>query len=151
MEHPLHSDPGDWPTPITGHRVLPHTADVRIQAWAPTSAECIAEAVRAMVKGFADLSRVGDCTVRTIRIDAGPPEDQLVTALNEVIYQLDTTARIPCSIEAHEDQTGLWLRLGMTDARTLPQIGAIPKAVALHDLQFRCGPGGWTCTVTLDV
>lgn len=38
-----------------GHRTVPHTADLRIEAWAPTAELCIAEAVRAMVWGFADL------------------------------------------------------------------------------------------------
>ena len=36
---------------------MPHTANVRIEAWAPTREECIAEAVRGLVDGFADTSR----------------------------------------------------------------------------------------------
>ena len=36
-----------------GHRTVPHTADLRIEAWAPTREECLAEAVRGLVDSFA--------------------------------------------------------------------------------------------------
>jgi SHS2 domain-containing protein len=32
---------------------MPHTADLRIEAWAPTREECLAEAVRSLVDSFA--------------------------------------------------------------------------------------------------
>lgn len=142
---------GEGLIPVKGHRALPHTADARIEAWAPTAAECIAEAIRAMIEGFADLGHAESDAVQTVRIGPGFPEDQLVTALDEVIYRMDTTARIPCGVEAGEDQSGLWLRLDMADVATISQIGALPKAVALHDLRFLREPRGWTCAVTLDV
>jgi SHS2 domain-containing protein len=30
-------------------------------------------------------------------------------------------------------------------------VGAVPKAVSLHELRFDGGPAGWSCGVTLDV
>ncbi|WP_220504682.1 archease [Microbispora sp. H13382] len=144
-------DGGKDPISGRGHRSLPHTADVRLEAWAPTVAECVAEAVRAVIGGFADLSRAERHSTRTLHVGPAPPEEQLLTVLDEVIYQMDTAARVPCEIEAHEDEAGLWLTLGMTDVAAVPQIGAVPKAVALHGLRFDHGPHGWVCTVTLDV
>jgi SHS2 domain-containing protein len=41
-----------------GYRLLPHTADVVVQAWAPTRAACLAEAVRGLVAVFADTAGV---------------------------------------------------------------------------------------------
>ena len=38
-----------------GYRRVPHTADVRIEAWAPTREECVERAVVAMVDGFVEL------------------------------------------------------------------------------------------------
>jgi hypothetical protein len=56
--------------PGTGHRTLPHTADIRIEAWAPGREQCIAEAVRGMVDTFADTSRHGETAVREVRVPA---------------------------------------------------------------------------------
>ncbi|MEU6969505.1 archease [Kitasatospora aureofaciens] len=43
----------------SGHRAVPHTADLRLVAWAPTAEGCVREAVRAVVEGFADTSGPG--------------------------------------------------------------------------------------------
>ena len=39
----------------------------------------------------------------------------------------------------------------MVDATTLPQLGAIPKALFLNDIRLAQGRAGWRCAVTLDV
>ena len=39
-----------------GHRTVPHTADLRIEAWAPTREECMAEAARGLVGSFAAVA-----------------------------------------------------------------------------------------------
>ena len=36
-----------------GHRTVPHTADLRIEAWGPAREGCIAEVVRGLVDSFA--------------------------------------------------------------------------------------------------
>jgi len=48
-----HEQPG---RPGCGHRSVPHTADLRIEAWGPTREDSIAEAVRGLVESFADIS-----------------------------------------------------------------------------------------------
>ncbi|MDP8960902.1 MAG: archease, partial [Actinomycetota bacterium] len=40
----------------SGHRFLAHTADTAFEAWGPTRATCYAEAVRALVASFAEVS-----------------------------------------------------------------------------------------------
>ncbi|MGH8836946.1 MAG: archease, partial [Actinomycetes bacterium] len=40
----------------SGHRAVAHTADARVQAWAPTRERCIAEAVLGTVETFLDTS-----------------------------------------------------------------------------------------------
>jgi SHS2 domain-containing protein len=37
-----------------GHRTLPHTADVILEAWGPDLATCCEEAVAALVETYAD-------------------------------------------------------------------------------------------------
>jgi SHS2 domain-containing protein len=46
---------------IAGHRTVPHTADLRIEAWAATREECLAEAVRGLVGSFAAVAGVQPC------------------------------------------------------------------------------------------
>ena len=39
-----------------GYRTVPHTADLRIEAWAESRDECVAEALRGLIASFADIS-----------------------------------------------------------------------------------------------
>ncbi|MER7506139.1 archease [Nonomuraea pusilla] len=132
---------------MRGHRTLPHTADSRVQAWAPTRGECVAEAVLAVTGSFLDTAGAVPVAEHLLRLEPAEPEDRLVAALEEIIYLMDTTGRVPVRAAAEDDV----LRLGMADTGALPQIGAVPKAVALSGLSFTEGPDGWTCEATLDV
>jgi SHS2 domain-containing protein len=80
---------------IAGHRTVPHTADLRIEAWAATREECLAEAVRGLVGSFAVVAGRQpyrrDCCAMTARRD----EDLLVAVVDEVIYRLDADGEIP--------------------------------------------------------
>ncbi|MGP3960308.1 archease [Nonomuraea sp. 3N208] len=134
-----------------GHRALPHTADTRIQAWAPTTGECIAQAVLGMVESFLDLRGAAASGEYDLRVEPGEPQDQLVAVLDEVIYLMDTTGQIPIKVAAQQEQNRLSLHLTMADLTTVPQTGAAPKAVTLHQLTFEHDAGQWTCAVTLDV
>jgi SHS2 domain-containing protein len=137
--------------PGTGHRTLPHTADIRIEAWAPGREQCIAEAVRGMVDTFADTSRHGETAVREVRVPAQPDADLLTSVLDEVIYRLDTDGEIPIDVQITATDDALIVRFTMADADSIRPIGAVPKAVSLHELQFVGNADGWSCAVTLDV
>lgn len=134
-----------------GHRGLPHTADTRIQAWAPTTGECIAQAVLGLADSFLDLAGAAAIGEYDLDVEPGEPPDQVVAVLEEVIYLMDTTGQIPINAAAVQDRNRLVLHLTMADLATVPQIGAVPKAVALHQLAFGRQAGRWVCTVTLDV
>jgi SHS2 domain-containing protein len=137
--------------PGTGRRTLPHTADIRIEAWAPGREQCIAEAVRGMVDTFADTSRHGETAVREVRVPAQPDADLLTSVLDEVIYRLDTDGEIPIDVQITATHDALIVRFTMADADSIRPIGAVPKAVSLHELQFVGNADGWSCAVTLDV
>lgn len=136
---------------MRGHRTAAHTADTRIEAWAPTAAECIAEAVLGAAESFLDLTGATVVAHHDIRLPSVPPEDRLVAALDEVVYLMDTTGRIPVGVTVRQDAAGPVLRLALADLAALPQTGAVPKAVALHRLVCEPRDGGWACAVTLDV
>ncbi|MFF5272634.1 archease [Streptomyces sp. NPDC000133] len=135
---------------------MPHTADMQVEAWSPTAEGCIAEAVRAVVEGFADTSGATVVGERAYEVTAESDVDLLVSVLEEVVYRMDTDGEIPLDVEVGSIRSagvglGLSVRFRMADADTAVPVGAVPKAVSLHDLQLRGGPGGWTCRVTLDV
>lgn len=134
-----------------GHRTVPHTADLRVEAWAPTREGCIAEAVLGTVASFVDTTSVHPDRTHHCRLAAHSDEDLLVAVLDEVIYRLDTENEAPVDVELDATDEGLEVRFAMCDATELPQVGAVPKAVSLHELSLARGPVGWRCSVTLDV
>lgn len=134
-----------------GHRALPHTADIRLEAWGPTLGECLAQAVAAMVESFLDPGQATPSAEHELRIPPTSPEDGLVTVLDEVVYLLDTAGQVPVAVTTTEDGDDLLVRFALADVADMPQIGAVPKAVALQDLTVRREAGRWVCAVTLDV
>ncbi|TCC00217.1 archease [Micromonospora zingiberis] len=134
-----------------GHRLVPHTADVRIEAWAPDRAGCLAEAVRAMVESFADLARARPRADREFHPAPATDEDLLVTVLDEVIFRMETADELPVTTEVAQDVGGLRVHWAVTRTGEVELIGAVPKAVSLHELRFGGGHAGWSCAVTLDV
>lgn len=136
-----------------GHRTVPHTADLRIEAWAQTREECMAEAVRGLVGSFAVAAgrrpyRRASCTMA-----ARSDEDLLVAIMDEVIYRLDVDGEIPVSVAVRPAaEGGVAVSFALVPVAETEITGAVPKAASLHEL--RCAPdpaGGWSCAVTVDV
>lgn len=134
-----------------GHRAVPHTADVRIEAWAPSRDACLAEAVSALVASFADTSAARPDRVVTTSVRAETDPDLLVVVLDEAIYVLETRDGLPCAVELAPEPGGLTVRWHLAPVREVELVGAVPKAVTLHELRFERTDGGWECGVTIDV
>jgi SHS2 domain-containing protein len=134
-----------------GHRCVPHTADVRIEAWAPSRERCLAEAVRALVDTFADIEGAPPTGTAEFRVETGGDEEALVAVLDEVIYRLDTEGELPLDSEVWTVDGGLAVRWRTTTTDAVELVGAVPKAVSLNELRFAPDDAGWSCAVTLDV
>lgn len=136
----------------SGHRAVAHTADMAIEAWAPTRTGCYAEAVRALVAAVADTSNAAVVESTPLRVAPGSDEEQLVELLDEVIYRLDVEGTLPVEVEVEEaPDGGLQGRFGMARIGHDDVIGAAPKAVSLNDLSFGFDGERWTCHATIDV
>lgn len=149
----MNQSAGQAGRPARGHKSVPHTADLRIEGWGPTREDCIAEAVRGVVEGFADVSGAG-CQHATCRhLTADSDADLLAAAVEEVIYALDAGGQIPVAVDVRPAaHGGIDLVLRAVDASTVEIIGAAPKAASLSGLA--CAPdasGQWSCAVTIDV
>lgn len=135
-----------------GHRGLPHTADVRIEAWAPTRDACLSEAVAALVDTFADTTGARPDRTVTADLTAESDDDALAAVLDEVIYALDTEDVVPLGLRVEPGPPGvLRIHLPVTAAGNVEFTGAAPKAVALSGLSCTREHGRWTCTATIDV
>ncbi len=138
---------------IAGHRTVPHTADLRIEAWAPTREECLAEAVRGLVDSFAAVAGRRPQGRASRHVTARSAADLLVAVIDEVIYRLDADGEIPVSVAVRAVAAGgVVVSFGLVPVAGAEITGAAPKAASLHEL--RCAPdatGGWSCAVTVDV
>jgi SHS2 domain-containing protein len=138
--------------PAVGYRLLPHTADVVVEAWAPTRAACLAEAVRGLVAVFADTA--GVVASRSVAFTLGPAADEelLVRLLEEVIYLVEVDGVVPVDVRVElTPDGGLRGRLDVAPLAPAMVIGPAPKAVAWHELSLVPEGGGWRCRVTVDV
>lgn len=134
-----------------GHRAVPHTADVRIEAWGASREQCLVEAVLGMVECYADISAVRPTAVRQVRVAEGSDDDLLAALLDEVIFRLDVHGEVPVDVEAETVDGGLDVRLAVTDVSAVPITGGVPKAVSWNELHLAPDPYGWSCAVTVDV
>jgi SHS2 domain-containing protein len=134
-----------------GHRTVAHTADLRVEAWAPSRDLCITEAVLGTVAAFVDTSAAVVVGSRSRRFDRESDEDLLVAILDEVIFLMETVQEIPVDLEVEPRDGGVEVRFDMVALGELPQVGAVPKGVSLYELRFEPDHRGWWCSVTLDV
>lgn len=138
---------------VQGHRTVPHTADVRVQAWGPTREACLAEAVQGLVDSFAAVTAARPRHMAERRFVASSDEDLLVAVIEEVIYRLDADGEIPVTAAVRPaPEGGVVLTLPLADVNEAEITGAMPKAASLHELH--CTPdasGRWSCGITIDV
>ena len=85
------------------------------------------------------------------RLTTDRNDDLLVGVFDGVIYPLDTARETPIDLDINGTDGGVDVTVAMADAGTLPQVGAVPKAVSLNDLRLSCGQRRWRCAVTQDV
>ncbi|HXB50107.1 MAG TPA: archease [Streptosporangiaceae bacterium] len=137
-----------------GHRAVPHTADLRIEAWAGSCHECVAESLRGLVDSVADVRGAEATRTAECELTGASPADLLAAAVEEVIYILDTAGQIPVSVHVRPagSAAGMIVTLELASAGDIEFIGAVPKAVSFYGLT--CGPdasGRWSATMTVDV
>ncbi|WP_228978205.1 archease [Streptomyces sp. DH12] len=146
---------GEVPVPRSGggggHRALPHTADVRIEAWGDSREQCLGEAVLALVESFADVSAAHADAVRRVRLEEVGDDDLLADLLDEVVFRVDEFGEVPVDVEVETTDDGLDVRLAVAALRGVPITGAVPSAVSWHVLRMGPGPHGWSCAVAVDV
>ena len=137
----------------TGHRVLPHTADVIVEAWAPTRAGCLEELVRGVVDTFADTRDVRPTREIPLEVGAARDEDVIIALLDDVCYLLDADGLVVRGRLARRGR-GRHLRRDLprrAGRRRRSTGAAAPKGISRSDLQFALEGGLWRAHVIVDV
>jgi SHS2 domain-containing protein len=139
--------------PQAGHRLVAHTADLIVEAWAPQWRACLVEAVRALVESFVDREEAADRAERAEQsFEAGTrdPEGQLVALLDEVIYLVDAEGVVVVDVEVNDTEPELRGRFAVVPVDAVTAVGPAPKAVSLHGLDVHKADA-WSCRVLVDV
>ena len=136
----------------SGFELLPHTADVKVSAWAPGREDCLAQAVRAMVAAFADVRDVRPQRLIGIRCAPAECATQLVEVLEEAIYLIDAEDVVPVVVSlAGTGDGGLVGQFGVADRAQVTVVGPAPKAVTHHGLRCVRTDGHWQAEAVIDV
>ncbi|WP_149182252.1 archease [Streptomyces sp. TRM49041] len=134
-----------------GHRSVPHTADVRIEAWGGSREQCLGEAVLGLVECFADVSAAHADAVWRLRLAEVSDDDLLADLLEEVVFRLDVHGEVPVDVEVETTDGDLDVRLAVARLARVRITGSVPKAVSWNELHMAPDPYGWSCAVTVDV
>lgn len=138
-----------------GHAVREHTADVLIEAWAPTRAACLEEALAAWVETFAEPSAGTprrDGTVRLCWEGAGADEDLLADLLEEAIARLDADGLVVTVARLGDRPDGsVTGELLAVPLDAVEVTGAAPKGVSRSGLELSRHDGGWAARAIIDV
>jgi SHS2 domain-containing protein len=135
-----------------GHRQLPHTADVILQAWGCDLASCLEEAVTALIELYVDPGDADVVEWRPVHVQPGPDPSLVLAVLDEIVFTLDTADGVPIGAEVHTGSDGgLDVVLVLADPRTVTATGAVPKAVSRSELEVEARAGIVRCRFLVDV
>jgi len=138
--------------PAAGHRLLPHTADVRLLAWAPSAPECLDEAVRALADVFVAVPDDAARVSVPVALPAGVGGEMLVSLLEEALFVVDVRGLVPVGARLALEPAGIRGEFATVALADVEQVGSVPKAIARSDLVFgEDGDGVWHAVVTVDV
>jgi SHS2 domain-containing protein len=135
----------------SGYRLLPHTADVIVEAWGVDELTCAEEAARALIEicvSGEPESGAGQWISET----AGAQSDVVRSVLDEVVFALDTSELVPVSARVDRtDDSRVMLSLGLARRDSVRFTGAAPKAIVMMAPE-PAGPDGLRrCRFIVDV
>lgn len=138
-----------------GHAVREHTADVLIEAWAPTRAACLEEALAAWVETFAEPpagTPRWDGAVHLHWEGTGADDDLLADLLEEAIARLDTEGLVVTAARLADRPDGSVAgELVAVPLEVVEVTGAAPKGVSRSGLELVREDGGWSARAIVDV
>lgn len=132
------------------YEILPHTADIGLEARGPSLADVLGEAARGLAAIVLDAEPPASDRTETIRIDSTDLEDLLVQFLNECLYRYESRGELV--VGANLKSVSPSGAEGEVSVVLEPEAAGPPvKAVTYHGLVLTRIAGGWMARVYLDV
>lgn len=134
-----------------GYRIASHTADLMIEAWGPTRARCFEHAARGLVASFAEVQAGAAGEPHLLDVAEDDDAAMLVSLLEEIVYLLDARGAVGLARAVEERPGGVRAVFELLPAERVAFVGALPKAIAYHELAVHADEDRWRCRVTVDV
>lgn len=135
--------------PPRGHRVVDHTADEILEAWGPTRAAALEEAVRGFVELFAHTTASPTREVREHLLDGRDDDLLLLDILEELLVLADADGGAPRRVDVEDRGHQVQLTLEVVDLERAEATGPAPKGVARPRLVAE--EGRWVASALVDV
>jgi len=134
------------------YRLLPHTADLRVEVRGDDLPEACAAAVEALFSLLTDRRRVRRIERRVLTVGGGSPEDRLLSILRQalLLHSVDRFLVRDASVRMEKGKFAVSLH-GETMVPARHAVYREVKAVTGHGLAVERGPRGVTARFLLDV
>lgn len=135
-----------------GHRLLPHTADLRIEVRGEDMPRLYASCVTALFSLLTDRRRVRETGKRTVRVEGSSPEDRLFFLLRAalLLFEVDRFLVRRAHVTIEGNQVTLSASGEPADS-TRHTFEREIKAVTRHALTVEKRPGGFVARFVVDV
>ncbi len=140
-------------TGATGFRLLEHTADMGIEAWASSLEGVFNETARGLRALIVGDSPTRGTLQHRVTLAGGDDAELLVAWLNEIIYHFDTTNLVPDSFQIDRIEKGC-LQATIRGEKFNPEKHMIErqaKAATYHQLLLEKSAGGWHTRIYIDL
>lgn len=135
-----------------GYRYLPHTADVKFEAYGKTIEEAFSNAIFAMVNLMVDIELIDPTTTKKISLSGHDKEALLYNLLEEILFIYETSSLLPYEIDnmriVLNGRPCLEARLRLGNAK---DVRDYIKAVTYNEMEIKETDSGWRICVVLDV
>jgi SHS2 domain-containing protein len=134
------------------YKFIPHTADVKFQAFGKTLGECFENCVLAFSRTMCKSGVKGRKTREKIEVGGKDLESLLYNFLEEIIFLMDTKDFFAGEAKVKVDEKSFTLEGELAGGRASGQeIEVVVKAVTYNEMFVRKEKGRWVCQVVLDV
>jgi SHS2 domain-containing protein len=135
-----------------GFRLLPHTADLRVEVRAACFPSLCAASVEALFSLLTDRRKIRRFGRRTLDSGSGSPEERLLSILRQalLLFSLERFLVRDADAIMQDGRVLVILRGEPVDGARHPPFREI-KAVTAHALTVEEGPSGFTAGFVLDV
>lgn len=134
----------------SGHRTVPATGGVVLDAWGHNRGQCFSQAVHALVAAFADVTWAETSEPAPIHLEPDSDESLLVALLEEVLWLVRVLGVVPVdgAVVDTEDGglAGCFDVAAITHVRIL---GRVPRAVTRPRVEGDDTRAVWRCQVSL--